>query len=177
MAITKGGQQSLSVGTEGNLLVMFAPASVLTAGKSLKDVTLTQLNSAAFIDVTYDLTAGSGWAEATSQEDITDDRLTATQSFSRGGKESNTLAVQYVYGDTTSVADPLLVKGQTYIAAVRWATAHDADITSTTKFDLWLVEAGVKQRDQAAANSVFTKTQSLRPLAPVLRDVTPATGS
>jgi hypothetical protein len=173
LAITKG-QQSLSVGTEGNLLVMAAPASVLTAGKGLKDITLAQLNSASFVDITYDLTAGSGWAEATSQEDITDDRLTATQTFSRGGKESNTLALQYVYGDTTNVADPLLVKGQKYIFAVRWATDHDSDITSTSKFDFWMTEAGVKQRDQAAANSVFTKTQSIRPLAPVLRDVTPA---
>lgn len=173
MAITKG-QQSLSIGTEGNLLVMAAPASTLTAGKTLKDITLAQLNAAAFVDVTYDLTAGSGWAEATSQEDITDDRLTATQTFARGGKESNTLTVQYVYGDTTNVADPLLVKGQKYIFAVRWATDHDADITSSSKFDFWLVEAGVEQRDQAAANSVFTKTQALRPLAPVLRDQTPA---
>jgi hypothetical protein len=173
LAITKG-QQSLSVATEGNLLVMFAPASILTAGKGLADITLTQLNSASFVDVTYDLTAGSGWAEATSQEDITDDRLTATQTFSRGGKESNTLTTQYVYGDPSNVADPLFVKGEKYIAAVRWTTDHDDDITATSKFDLWYLEAGVKQRDAAAANSVFTKTQAFRPLAKVLRDVVPA---
>ncbi len=41
MAIDKTGQ-SLSVGTEGNLLVMVAPASILTAGKTLSDVTLTR---------------------------------------------------------------------------------------------------------------------------------------
>lgn len=176
MAISKGNQ-SLSVGTEGNLLVMFAPASILSANKKLTDITVTDLNSAQFVDVTYDLTAGSGWAEATSQETITDDRLTATQSFSRGGKESNTLSAQAVYGDETSVMDPLIVKGEKYVAAVRWATDHDEDITGTSKFDFWLVEAGAKQRDQAAANSVFTKTIPFYPLAKVERDVTPATGS
>ncbi|PZF11765.1 hypothetical protein [Curtobacterium sp. MCLR17_034] len=171
------GSQSLSVGTEGHLLVMAAPASILTAGKTLKDITVTQLNSAAFVDITYDLTAGSGWAETTSQERITDDRLTSKDTFSRGGKKSSELSIQYIYGDPTNVADPLFVEDENYVFAVRWATDHDADITSSGEFDLWLNQAGVKQRDQAAANSVFTKTQPFYPLAKVERDVTPATGS
>lgn len=168
------GSQSLSVGTEGNLLVMAAPASILTAGKTLKDITVAQLNSASFVDVTYDLTAGAGWAETPSQERITDDRLTATQTFSRGGKKSNELSIQYVYGDPSNVADPLFVEDENYIFAVRWATDHDDDITSTSEFDFWLNQAGIKQRDQAAANSVFTKTQPFYPLAAVVRDQTPA---
>lgn len=174
MAIDKTGSQSISIGAEGNLLVMFAPASVLTAGKGLKDITVTQLNSASFVDVTYDLTAGAGWAEATSQETVADDRLTATQSFSRGGKESNTLTIEHVYGDPTVKADGLFVKGERYIAAVRWATRHDDDITATSEFDFWLLEAGAQSRNAPAANSVFTKTRPFYPLAEVLRDQTPA---
>lgn len=176
MAIDTTGQ-SLSVGTEGNLLVMVAPASVLTGGKTLKDITLTQLNSATFVDITYDLTAGSGWAETTSQETISDDRLTATETFAQPGKTTNGLTVQYVYGDTTAKADDVLVEDEQLIFAVRWATDHDTAITSSSKFDLWMTKAGKKQRDQAAANSVFTKTQVIYPLAKVERDVTPATGS
>lgn len=176
MAIDKTGQ-SLSIGTEGNLLVMFAPASILTGNKTLADLTVTDLNSAAFVDVTYDLTAGSGWAETTSQETISDDRLTATETFAQPGKVTNGLTVQYVYGDESAKADDTLVEDEKLVAAVRWAVDHDADITSTSKFDFWLVKAGKKQRDQAAANSVFTKTQVLYPLAKVERDVTPASGS
>jgi hypothetical protein len=176
MAIDTTGQ-SLSVGTEGNLLVMFAPASILTAGKSLTDITVTQLNSASFVDVTYDLTAGSGWAETTSQETISDDRLTATETFAQPGKVTNGLTVQYVYGDESAKADDTLVEDENLIAAVRWATDHEDPITASSKFDFWYVKAGKKQRDQAAANSVFTKTQVLYPLQKVQRDVTPATGS
>lgn len=176
MAIDKTGQ-SLSVGTEGNLLVMVAPASILTAGKTLSDITLTQLNSASFVDITYDLTAGSGWAETTSQETISDDRLTATETFAQPGKTTNGLTVQFVYGDESAKADDVLVEDEKLIFAVRWATDHDADITATSKFDLWMTKAGRKQRDQAAANSVFTKTQVIYPLAKVERDVTPAAGS
>jgi hypothetical protein len=98
-------QQSLSVGTEGNLLVMVAPASILTAGKTLKDITLTQLNSASFVDITYDLTAGSGWAETTSQETISDDRLTATETFAQPGKESRTGSPCSTCTATTGKAD------------------------------------------------------------------------
>lgn len=177
MAIDTTGTQSLSVGTEGNLLVMFAPASILTGNKSLKDITVTDLNSAQFVDTTYDLTAGSGWAETTSQETISDDRLTATETFAQPGKVTNGLTVQYVYGDATAKADATLVEDEKLIAAVRWATDHDEPITASSKFDFWLVKAGKKQRDQAAANSVFTKTQVLYPLAKVERDVTPASGS
>jgi hypothetical protein len=59
----------------------------------------------------------------------------------------------------------VLVKDEKLIFAVRWATDHDADITATSKFDFWMTEGGRKQRDQAAANSVFTKTQVIYPLA------------
>lgn len=174
MAITKGNQQAIAVETEDNLLVMIAPASTLAAGKSLTDLKVSDLTSAAFVDVTYDLTAGSGWAETTSQETITDDRLTSSQTFALPGKITNGLTVQMVYGDETAVADPLLVEGEKFICAVRWAVEHDQDIAQTDKFDFWLVKAGAKQRDQAAANSVFTKTQLLYPLQKVQRDVTPA---
>jgi len=176
MAIDKTGQ-SLSVGTEGNLLVMVAPASILTAGKTLSDITLTQLNAASFVDITYDLTAGSGWAETTSQETISDDRLTATETFAQPGKTTNGLTVQYVYGDESAKADDVLVEDEKLIFAVRWATDHDENITATSKFDFWMTKAGRKQRDQAAANSVFTKTQVIYPLAKVERDVVPAAGA
>lgn len=168
------GAQSLSVATEDNLLVMFAPASVLPEGKTLKDITTAMLNSATFVDLTLDFTAGSGWAENTTQEKISDDRLTSSQTFSKPGKVTNELTTQYVYGDPTAKADAVLIEGELYIAAVRWAVDHDADITDDSEFDFWLLQAGVKQRDQAAANSVFTKTQVFHPQAKVLRDQTPA---
>jgi hypothetical protein len=174
LSITKGGQQALAIETQDNLLVMIAPASTLAVGKGLSDLKVSDLSSPAFVDVTYDLTAGSGWAETTSQETISDDRLTSSQTFALPGKITNGLTVQMVYGDETAVADPLLVEGEKFIAAVRWAVDHDKDIAQSDKFDFWLFKAGAKQRDQAAANSVFTKTQVLYPLAKVVRDVSPA---
>lgn len=176
MAINTTGQ-SASVVTDDNLLVMIAPASVLTAGKTPESLTKTELDADTFVDVTYDLTAGSGWAESTSQESISDDRLTLAQVFSKPGKITNALTVQYVYGDESCVADPLLVEGEQFVAAVRWAIPHDQDISATDKFDYWYIEAGAKQRDQPAANSVFTKTQALHPQKfKVARDVTVAAG-
>jgi hypothetical protein len=170
LAITPGGQQALSVQTDGNLLVMMAPASVLTAGKALTDLKVSDLSAASFVDITYDLTAGSGWAEGRTEESITDDRLTSPQSFTQPGREANTLTTQYVYGDETSVADPLLVEKELFVAAVRWAVPHDQEIAANDKFDLWFVKAGIKTRDQAAANAVFTKTQVFYPQRNVVRD-------
>ena len=170
MSITKGGQQALSVQTDGNLLVMLAPASVLAAGKSLADLKVSDLTANTFVDITYDLTAGSGWAEGRTEESISDDRLTSPQTFTQPGRESNTLTTQYVYGDESAVADPLLVEKETFVAAVRWAVPHDQDIAASDKFDLWLIKAGIKTRDQATANAVFTKTQIFYPQRNVVRD-------
>jgi hypothetical protein len=177
MAINTEGQ-SASVATDDNLLVMIAPASILGTGgtsKKLSGIKLSDLSSATFVDVTYDLTAGSGWAESTSQETIADDRLTLAQVFSQPGKVTNGLTVQYVYGSDSCVADPLLVQDEDYVAAVRWAVPHDQALAQTDEFDFWYIRAGVKQRDQAAANAVFTKTQVLFPQKfKVLRDQVPA---
>jgi hypothetical protein len=163
---------STSVLADGNLLVMAAPASVLAAGKKLTDLKTTDLSAATFIDITYDLTAGSGWADTRPQESVTDDRLTARSVFAKPGKITDALTVQFVYGSADCVADPLLVEGAYFVYAVRWATPHDQAISATDKWDIWYVQAGAKQKDQPAANSVFTKTQVMFPQKfQVARDV------
>lgn len=151
---------STSVLADGNLTVLAAPASVLAAGKKLTDLKTTDLAAATFVDCTYDFTAGSGWADGRTQETVSDDRLTAPTVFTKPGKVTDTLTAQYVYGSTDCVADPLLVEGAYIVFAVRWAVPHDQAISATDKWDLWYVQAGVKAKDQPAANGVFTKTQS-----------------
>jgi len=151
---------SSSVLADGNLLVLGAPASVLAAGKKLTDLKLSDLTAATFVDLTYDFTAGSGWADGRTQESVSDDRLTSPTVFTRPGKVTDTLTAQYVYGSSDSVADPLLVEGAAIVFATRWAVPHDQALSATDKFDLWYTIAGVKAKDQPAANSVFTKTQS-----------------
>lgn len=169
MGLNQTGQ-SVSVTTDDNLAVLVAPKSAVAGAKP----TLTELKSDAFVDITYDLTAGSGWAETTSQETINDDRLTLSEVFSEPGKVTNGLSLSYVYGDETATADDLLVEKETFVAAVRWAVPHEQELAATDKFDFWVIKAGAKQRDQAAANAVFTKTQVMYPKAKVQRDQVPA---
>lgn len=151
---------STSVLADGNLTVLAAPASVLAAGKKLTDLTTTELKSPTFVDCTYDFTAGSGWADGRTQESVNDDRLTAPTVFTKPGKTTDTLTSQYVYGGEDCVADALLVEGAFIVFAVRWAVPHDQEIDPDDIWDLWYVQAGVKAKDQPAANGVFTKTQS-----------------
>lgn len=151
---------STSVLADGNLTILGAPASVLAAGKKLTDLTTTELKSPTFIDLTYDFTAGSGWADGRTQESVTDDRLTAPTVFTKPGKTTDTLTSQYVYGGEDCVADPLLVEGAFIVFAVRWAVPHDQEISLEDKWDLWYVQTGVKVKDQPAANSPLTKTQA-----------------
>lgn len=168
MAINVSSQPR-SIATDDNLLIMCAPLSAVTSWPDAP--TVSELAAASFVDVTYSLTAGSGWAEATNEDDITDERLTLSEVFSKGGRTTNTLSLQYVYGTEDDVADPLFVERELLVFAVRFAVEHDEPIAAGQKFDFWLVEAGRKQRDQAAANAVFTKTQAMRPQAKVKRDV------
>jgi hypothetical protein len=151
---------STSVLADGNLTVLGAPASVLAAGKKLTDLKVSDLTAQTFLDLTYDFTAGSGWADGRTQESVNDDRLTAPTVFTKPGKITDTLTSQYVYGGEDNVADPLLVEGAFVVFAVRWAVPHDQAISADDKWDLWYVQCGVKAKDQPAANGVFTKTQS-----------------
>lgn len=151
---------STSVLADGNLTVLGAPASVLAAGKKLTDLKVSDLTAPTFLDLTYDFTAGSGWADGRTQETVNDDRLTAPTVFTKPGKVTDTLTSQYVYGGEDNVADPLLVEGAFIVFAVRWAVPHDQAISADDLWDLWYVQCGVKAKDQPAANGVFTKTQS-----------------
>lgn len=154
---------STSVLADGNLTILAAPASVLAAGKKLTDLTVADLKANTFVDCTYDFTAGSGWADGRTQETVNDDRLTAPTVFTKPGKSTDTLTAQYVYKGDGCVADPLLVEGAFIVFAVRWAVPHDTEIDDEQDWDLWYVEAGVKSKDQPAANAPLTKTQTFYP--------------
>lgn len=148
-----------AVAADGNVLVLLAPATAITAPDEL---TVAQLTAAGVKDITYDLAAG-GFKWDTAQASVPNGRFTLAVDLSNPGIKTPSVSLQYVYGDADDVADPLIVEGEVYYLLVRWAIDHDQTIAIGDEFDSIKLKAGHKSKDSPAANTNLTKTTTFFP--------------
>jgi hypothetical protein len=140
-----------SVATDGNLRITFvddASNPVSVAALSAGD------------DITYSLTP-SGFTHGITENNIDDPRLTLKQIFNRPGTSTETLALQYIWGDADDVAYSVLAEGTKGFLVVRYAVPNATAYTTGQKVDVITVLAGKQRRDAPTANGLFTISQNL----------------
>jgi hypothetical protein len=90
-----------SVATDGNLRITFVD-------DASNPLSVAALNGGD--DITYSLTP-SGFTHGITENNIDDPRLTLKQIFNRPGTSTETLALQYIWGDADDVAYSVLDRG------------------------------------------------------------------
>lgn len=141
-----------SVAADGNLRVTFVPdtADATSAADLISDG----------IALTYYLTP-SGLSRNITENQVDDPRLTLIQSLSRPGTTSQTLELQYVFGDDTdNVAQETLVRGTKGYIVIRYGLPNSTEYAAAQTVDIIPVIAGYQRKDTPTSNSVFTLTQS-----------------
>jgi hypothetical protein len=141
---------STAVPTDGNYIIKYLP---VVAGE--EGPTLAEWNAGE--DLTYYFTA-DGWTPGGDQATVTDDRLTADQTFEQPGKETNSLDTIYVTNPESpadDVAAITLVKGARGFFGVRKGMPHDEDAAADQKVNLHPISAGVQRDLPPEANGVF----------------------
>lgn len=101
-----------------------------------------------------------GWNETSTQETITDPRLSLENVPEAPGNVSNSLEVTYFYGDPALVLDPMLVKDAELYFVVRDTVDVTEDFAAAQKVDVYSVTVG-KPRKNRATNGKQTKTTKL----------------
>lgn len=142
----------LSVASDGNLLVSYVPT-----GNPLSVANLVAATTKA---ITYSLTPG-GFNRATTQDTVSDERLTLAQLLEQAGRVKETLEVEYVYGDAGDVASAALTKDAVGWIVVRYAVPNATAWTIGQKVDVIPIKAGIQAKNAPTANGVFTKKQKL----------------
>lgn len=142
-----------SVATDGNMRVAFVPS-----GSNPKSVAI--LNGGTTKLITYSLTP-SGFNRGGSEETISDERLTLKQLLEAAGVSTETLEVQYVYGDAGDVASTALAEGVEGFIVARYALPNATDFAVAQKADIIPIRCGRQRKDAPTRNGVFTKTQKL----------------
>lgn len=142
----------LSVASDGNLLVSYVPT-----GNPLSVANLVAVTTKP---ITYSLTPG-GFNRATTQDTVSDERLTLAQLLEQAGRVKETLEVEYVYGDAGDVASAALTKDAVGWIVVRYAVPNATAWTIGQKVDVIPIKAGIQAKNAPTANGVFTKKQKL----------------
>jgi len=136
-----------SVGVEGNDRIKFLTAVPAAAA-----------DWDAGTDVTYSFTP-DGWNPTRDQATVTDDRLSAAQTFEQPGKVTASLTVKYV--DSTTGATASLVQGTAGYIGVRSKVLNATAGAVSQKVEIWPVICGIQSHDAPVANGVFTISQKL----------------
>lgn len=140
-----------SLAWDDNLRIWFVPGD--------EDATsVTVLTGATTKSLTYSLKA---FTRTITEATIDDPRLTLKQTLQRRGKVSETVEVQYVFGDENDVARVALAEGTKGQIVLRYSTANSEDPTVGDVVDILTVECGVQRKDAPVENGVQTITQTL----------------
>lgn len=142
----------LSVASDGNLLVSYVPTG--------NPLSVANLAAATTKAITYSLTP-SGFNRATSQDTISDERLTLAQLLEQAGRVKETLEVEYVFGDAGDVASLALTKDAVGFIVARYAIPNGTAWTIAQKVDVIPIRCGIQAKNPPTANGVFTKKQKL----------------
>lgn len=141
----------LSVAFDDNLRIALVPD-----GSDAKSVAI--LIGGTTKDLTYSL---KSFAHNISQAEIPDPRLTLKQNLSKPGKVTETLEVQYVFGDADDVAQVALAEGTKGSIVARYSVPNATAWTVAQKVDILTIECGKQRKDAPVENGVQTITQTI----------------
>ena len=141
-----------SIASDGNLRVAFVPE-----GSDAKSVAI--LGGGTTKALTYSLTP-SGLNRTITENSVEDARLTLKTVLSRPGTSTQSLELQYVFGDEGDVAKPALAEGTEGFIVIRYGIPNETDWTIGQEVDILPVLAGKQRKDAPTANGVFTITQA-----------------
>lgn len=141
----------LSVAFDGNLRIASVPS-----GSSAKSVAI--LAGITSKDLTYSL---KKFDSQITEEVIEDPRLTLKQKLTQPGKTSQTVEVQYVFGDDSDTAASTLVEGTNLQIVLRYSVDNATAWTIGQKVDIITVRCGKQRKDAPVENGVQTITQTL----------------
>lgn len=139
----------LSVPFDGNLRI----TAVASADNPLSAAVL-----AAGDDLTYSLKT---FTRTVSEAVVSDPRLTLKQVLQLPGKVTETVEVQYVFGDTSDTAETTLVEGTSLFLTCRYSVPNETAWTAAQVADVITVKCGIKRKDAPVENGVQTITQTL----------------
>jgi hypothetical protein len=142
-----------SVAADGNLRITFVPA--LANPKSV-----AILNGGTAKDITYSLTP-AGFTRTITENSIEDGRLTLKQVLTRAGTTTQSVEVQYVWGDAGDVAKVTLTEGVAGFLVLRYAVPNATAWTVGQKVDVIPITAGRQRKDAPTANGLLTVTQGI----------------
>lgn len=151
----------LSVAFDGNLRLAFVPS-----GSSAKSVAI--LAGGTVKDLTYSL---KKFDLQTTEDTIDDPRLTLKQKLTQPGKVSQTLEVQYVFGDASDTAASTLLEGTQGSIVARYSIDNATAWTIAQKVDIFTIRCGKQRKDAPVENGVQTITQTLFITAVTQEDV------
>lgn len=154
-----------SVSTVGNLRIVFLPSSVTNP------LSVASITGGTSKDITYSLTP-SGWTPDISENSISDGRLAQQQILNRPGNFSESLEIEYVYGDANDVAKTALAQGVAGYFVVREGVANATAWAAGQKVDVFTILAGKQRKNPPAENSLFTMKQGMYLTAVTQRDAT-----
>lgn len=140
-----------SVAYDGNLRIAFVPD-----GSSATSVAI--LGGALVDDLTYSLKA---FNLSTTEETINDVRLGLKQTLTKPGKTSQSLEVQYVFGDEDDVAATALAEGTKGKIVLRYSIPNETAWTVGQVVDVVTVRCGKQRKDAPTENGIQTITQTL----------------
>lgn len=140
---------------DGNIKTVLVPT---VADRSAPK--LTEANAASAVDISCYLTAG-GFAYATDQATITDERECTTEVFGLPGRKTRTLSITGIDNTNNDAIETAynelaetLVEGQEIVAIRRRGKAFDEPFVAGDKVSVIPFQPGVKSEVAAEANSV-----------------------
>jgi hypothetical protein len=150
------GDRPTAVAADGNVRIFWVSTITLAAP------TVAQLTAGT--ELSYYLTP-DGFAPATDEQEVTDDRLADTQSYENRGRRRFTLGtLRYVTNPaapTHDVAATTLVDDAAAYLVVRWGVDADTAWVAGQLVDIFPVKMGFQNPQPPEANSVLHVTQRI----------------
>ena len=141
----------LSVAWDDNLRITFVPSGA-------DPLSVAVLGGATAKDLTYSLKT---FNRAITEAVINDPRLTLKQILQKRGKITETLEVNYVFGDAADVAYAALAEGTEGFLVLRYSVSNSTAWAAAQTVDVITIECGRQRKDAPVENGVQTVTQTL----------------
>jgi hypothetical protein len=163
-----------SITGDGNVKVSW----VVTIANTATPASATELNAVSSVDLSEYLT-GDGFMPDTGEDEVVDARLSTTQNFTRPGRISESLELQYVWQAQGTPTDNKAFTTLTYKAAgfvvVRWGVAYGTAFASGNKVDVYPAVCGIQRKQPPEANGILKVKQKIFVSSSVVRGATAGT--